>query len=411
MSIREATIDGKALKARVAASLDSSRAIKRFDVDVELIEADLNAYLPPQMGGRKNVPARAGRGAASKRAPPSGWSETPFDLSPLRQADGQAKVKIGRVRYGEVEFEKGTATVNLTRGKLTAVLENLIVAGGTAKMSVTVDGTQRVPSIQYRLTVIGVQARPVLKTFADTDRLSGTTNFESAGRAVGDSQKQMVDTLNGQGRFLFKDGAIHGINIASALRQAQNLGFGASGAQRTDFAELSGSFTITDGLLENRDLKMMAPLVRLKGGGRVPMPPRRINYTVEAKLVGSLIGQGGKSGLTGLPIPISVKGSWDDPAIDVDWKRVFTAAALDPTRIVNMPKNLLKFGKSLGVLLPTPGVAPGPGGTGAQGGVLGELLKMIPGLPGGQQEQQPPPSQQQEPAPNPLKSLEKLFGK
>ena len=146
MSIREATIDGKALKARVAASLDSSRAIKRFDVDVELIEADLNAYLPPQMGGRKNVPARAGRGAASKRAPPSGWSETPFDLSPLRQADGQAKVKIGRVRYGEVEFEKGTATVNLTGGKLTAVLENLIIAGGTAKLSATVDGTQRIPA-------------------------------------------------------------------------------------------------------------------------------------------------------------------------------------------------------------------------------------------------------------------------
>jgi AsmA protein len=296
------------------------------------------------------------------------------------------------------------------RGKLTVVLEDLIVAGGRAEASATVDGAQRVPVLRYRLIASGVQARPVLKTFAGTDRLSGTANFETAGRAAGNSRKQMVGTLNGQGRFLFTDGAIHGINIASALRKVQNLGFGASGAQRTDFAELSGSFTITDGVLENRDLKMLAPLVRLKGGGRVPMPPRMIDYTVEAKLVGSLIGQGGKNGLTGLPIPVSVKGSWDDPAIDVDWK----------TRFANMPRNLLEFGRSLGVALPIPGVEPGPGETGTKGGVLGELLKAIPGLPGGQQQQPQTPQQPEQPqsqqqqrqqAPNPLKSLQKLFGK
>ena len=89
--------------------------------------------------------------------------------------------------------------------------------------------------------------------------------------------------------------------------------------EKTDFAELSGSYVITKGLLTNQDLQMLAPLVRINGAGDVDLPPQTLDYGVEAKLVSSLEGQGSKKGLVGIAIPIRATGPWAKPAIQVDW--------------------------------------------------------------------------------------------
>ncbi len=227
----------------------------------------------------------------------------------------------------------------------------------------------------------------------------------------------MVETLNGNGNISFTNGAIHGINIAQMLRKAQTLGMGSAGEQKTDFAELSGSFTIANGILDNRDLKLLAPVLRVTGKGRVPMPPRTIDYEVEAKLVASLQGQGGSDALAGLPIPITVKGSWDDPSIATDWRSVFALASAIPGRIADMPADLLDFGKSLGVPLSIPGLPGGGDKSGGVGGILGGILKAIPGISDSQPPQTEQPAQEQpaqeqprQTIPNPLNTLKKLFG-
>ncbi|HVM79625.1 MAG TPA: AsmA-like C-terminal region-containing protein, partial [Stellaceae bacterium] len=177
--------------------------------------------------------------------------------------------------------------------------------------------------------------------------------------------------------------------------------------EKTDFAELSGSYKITNGVIDNRDMKMLAPLVRLSGSGTVPMPPQTIDYTVAAKLVASTEGQGGQDALAGLDIPVKITGPWSDPKYDVDWKSVFTEMAKDPNRLKNLPGDLGKAAKNFGVNLP------GTGGGGA--------LPNVPGLPqgggaapapaptpGGQAA--PPPSQQKTPAPK-IPGLPNPFGK
>jgi hypothetical protein len=315
----------------------------------------------------------------------SGWSEEPIDVSPLRQSEGRAQLALNNVRYGDIDIASGTATITLSKGELTLILRQLRAAGGDINFALTVDGSQQAPGISYQVQLTGVQARPVLKTLADSDRLSGNMAFQTNGQSRGLTQKQLVSALNGQGSFTFTNGAIHGIDVASTLRQAQTLGFGAtSGEQKTDFAELAGSFTITNGVLANKDLRMLAPLLRISGSGVVPMPPRTIDYRVEAKLVGSLEGQGGQEALAGLPIPIAVTGSWDDPSFGVDWGTVLSAAAADPARLANLPGEFLGLGEGLGIDLSLPGT-----GTEEAGGGLGGILQAIPGLSGGSQQTDP----------------------
>ena len=372
---------------------------------------DLNAYLPAP----KKKEARVEQKAAAKKAKgkkPGGWSEDPFDLTPLSKAKGDVQIRIASTRYRDLVIQRGRITAALAGGVMKTSIDELKLADGIVGATATLDASGKVAALNYQISVAGIQSRPLLKAFADMDRLSGKADFEAKGKARGGNQKELVGSLNGDGRFKFLDGAIHGINLAAALRKVKTLGLGSSENEKTDFAELSASFVIKNGVLDNRDFKMLAPLIRLSGEGLVLMPLRTIDYQVEAKLVASLKGQGGGDALAGLPIPIRLRGPWDNVAYKVDWKSVFSLAAKDPTRLKNMPKDLRQMGKNFGVALPVSKI---PGTE-----KLGEFFKNIPGLskdkgapetsktePSGKQ-----PEQEKAPSvPDPLKSLKGLFGK
>ena len=368
LALKDAAVTGKALKATADGRYDASQKVATFDANVDIQQADLNAYLPPQ------TQEGAAAAPAGGKSQPAGWSTEPFDLAMLQQANGQARVHVAATRYGDIEATQGQLTATLTNRVLKLSVEKLALAQGTITSSLVLDGSSPAAKLDYDVAVTGAQARPLLKIFADTDRLSGTIEYQTTGKGSGRNQKELVESLNGSGRFVIRDGAINGINLASTLRQVGSLGFKGSSEEKTDFAELSGTYSIKNGILDNRDLKMLAPLVRLTGSGTVPMPPRTIDYKLEAKLVATTEGQGGKDALAGLPIPIKITGSWSDPSYQVDWKSVFTEMAKNPEQLKNLPANLGNAAKSYGVNLP---------GVGAGAGGAGGLPKGIPGLPFG----------------------------
>ena len=383
VALNQATIEGKALKVTASGSFDGSGEVAQFAADVVVELADLNAYLPPEKEGEAAAEAEAA--PAGKKV--EGWSEEPIDFSPLKQANGEAKITIGKILYKEVTIENGVITVSVQNGVLNAAIDKLGVAGGTVDIKVTIDASQPKAALAFQATVANTQVLPLLKSFAGTDRLSGTANFNANGQAVGSNQKQIVETLNGGGGFKFLDGAIHGINIAETIRSLGSLGFGEEGPpQKTDFAEISGTFNIVNGLLENRDFQMLAPLLRVTGAGLVPLPPQTVDYNAELKLVASTAGQGGDAALAGLPIPVSITGPWADPSYDVDWGSLLGAAALDPARLAAMPDDMLEAAKGFGVDLPLPDLA-GDAGSGIGGtldALIGGLLDTVTG--GGSQE-------------------------
>ena len=358
VALNEATIEGKALKANATGSFDGSGDIAQFAADVVVELADLNAYLPPEKEGEEAAEAVA----APSGTKAEGWSEEPIDFAPLKQANGEARITIGMIVYKEVTIENGVITVTMLNGVLNAAIDKLGMAGGTIDTMVTVDASQPTAALAFRATIANMQALPLLTSFAGTDRLSGTASFNANGQAVGSNQKQIVETLNGGGGFEFLDGAIHGINIAETIRSLGSIGFGEEGPpQKTDFAEISGTFKIVNGLLENRDFQMLAPLLRVTGSGLVPMPPQTVDYSAELNLVASTEGQGDDAALAGLPIPVNISGPWADPSYGVDWGGVLGAAALDPERLAAMPDDMLDAAKVFGVDLPLPDLGGGDG--------------------------------------------------
>lgn len=267
---------------------------------------DLAALLPPTAA----EPARA-QPASGNAQGDAGWSDTPLDLSALTRADADLTLTVARLSLPQAKIDKARLHAVLTKGRLTADVTELALYQGGGQARLTVDASQ--PSVQVALTAAlkGVQAEPALAAAAGFDRLAGTAATNTALTAKGASPRQLVGSLAGKGAVTFTDGAIKGINLAAMARNVTQAFSTTTSNEKTDFSELSGTYTVAAGIVTNKDLKLASPLLRVQGAGTVDLPTRGLNYRVEPKLVASLEGQGGKSDITGLDVPIIVSGPWD----------------------------------------------------------------------------------------------------
>jgi AsmA protein len=58
--------------------------------------------------------------------------------------------------------------------------------------------------------------------------------------------------------------------------------------------------------------------VRMAGTGTIDLPAQALNFRVDPQVVASLEGQGGKTDLEGLGVPVAINGPWAAPSIYPD---------------------------------------------------------------------------------------------
>jgi len=162
----------------------------------------------------------------------------------------------------------------------------------------------------------------------NNDMLSGKGTLNVDITSQGNTVNALKKSLNGNAGISLADGAVKGIDIAGTIRGVKDkLNFmkqsNVTGdkSKKTDFAEMSASFTIKNGVAHNEDLNIKAPLFRIGGDGDVDIANQTINYTAKPTVVNSLKGQGGSdlSLLNGLTIPIKVTGSFAKPSYGLDF--------------------------------------------------------------------------------------------
>jgi AsmA protein len=125
------------------------------------------------------------------------------------------------------------------------------------------------------------------------------------------------------------------------------LSAAANEAKKTDFAELSGSFTIQNGILSNQDLTLQAPALRVNGSGSVDLPAKRVDYRIDPKAAATLKGQGGEGDVSGILVPVTVTGPFDDLSYKPDLSGVIEQAIKDPKALKKQVKDLGVSGKDL----------------------------------------------------------------
>ncbi len=321
-AFEDATIrlDAMTGTGRLAAALGGPRPRISGALAVDLL--DLNPDLPAEKaaepgaqgsGGAAPAAGQGQTGGAQPKAAEAGtWSDEPIDLSALKAVDADLALELGGIRVRDIKVGRSALDAKLENGRLVADLKELNLYNGRGEGRLVVDGRGAVPAVEKRLALKDVTLEPLLSDAAGFDRLEGSGGFDLAVETRGRSQRAMVAALGGRGAIQFRDGAIKGINLAAMIRNIDSAFRAADEAQKTDFAELSGTFQIAKGVLNNDDLKLLNPLIRVTGKGRVNLPARTLKYRIEPKAVTDLKGQGGDLAARGLAVPVIAEGPWHD---------------------------------------------------------------------------------------------------
>jgi len=318
---------------------------------------DLNKML----SGGGDASASAGAGSAA-----SGWSDAKIDFSPLKALNAKLKLSVEQLVYNQINTGPIGLQATISGGKLTAELPNFKLYNGAGKGMLSVDASGKTPTQVFRLSLANLDAYSFLKDTAGFQSLEGTAAIAIDLTASGASQRAIVSALNGTAKFEFTEGAIRGINIAKTVRSLTTgivSGWQSNDAEKTDFAALGASFKVARGQAQTDDLHLSGPLVRMTGAGSVDLPARTLKFRVDPQVVASLEGQGGKSDLAGLGVPIMIAGPWAKPSIYPDI-----------AGILNNPvaayEQLQKLGGGLVALPGASGLAEKVGSTGAIANII-----------------------------------------
>ena len=271
-------------------------------------------------GGGSAAGGSSGPGQQGGATASSDWSSDPIDLAGLNSLNANLKLTAKQVLFGGIKLNNSDLDLKINDGLLTANLAKIALYKGSGSAQLIADGRGRTPKISQKFSLNAIDLLPLFQDAGGVDRLEGTGNMILDVTMSGRSQKQMMRSLNGTGKVTFLDGAIRGVNLADLVRNIRGvLGGGQNtGIQKTDFAELSGNFSIRNGILSNRDLVLLNPLLRLTGAGTIDIPNRTLKYRFVPTAVSTIEGQGGKRDVTGISVPVIVSGTWDNPTFTPD---------------------------------------------------------------------------------------------
>jgi AsmA protein len=116
------------------------------------------------------------------------------------------------------------------------------------------------------------------------------------------------------------DGFLAGIDIGKIIRAIERgrlPSLKPAPEERTPFSELTGSFDIAKGTARSRELKLVSTHLQLKGEGAVELGPRRIDYTLNAKIAGGPPAEGAVLKVGTIEVPVGIKGPLEAPTFTV----------------------------------------------------------------------------------------------
>lgn len=332
-----------------------------------------------------------------------------LDLSALKALNANGSLRIGKLSYGKTKLANVRIDLKADDGVAKLAPFSASLYGGSMKGSLDVDA-RATPNIAFKQTMSNVSVGPLLEDTINNDMLSGSGTVEVDITTQGNTVNTFKKSLAGTSSLALANGALKGVDIAGSIREIKNkVNFAKSkeaasdSTKKTDFSELTASFIIKDGIAENNDLAMKAPILRLAKGdskGTIDIANEKINYVAKPTIVKSLKGQGGDdlNQLSGVGIPVKIAGSFDNPKFGLDFAGVATGIA--------KAKLLEKVGGSKGAALQE--LVGGDNKLDALKGLLGKKKKEPAAAPAGAPAAEAAPTEKPESVED--KAKEKLKG-
>jgi len=286
------------------------------DFDKQALRAQLKAdtfnvdrYLPPKSAAANSAAtARKAEVQSSEADAMAGAGTTPLPNSPtkgawstdkllpverLNKLDVDADLSFGQLTLDKLPIQNAALKASGQGGllKLSSLRGELY--NGSFEASGTLDVRQSTPQLNLQTKINRVPVERILESQGQTPPLKGLVTLNSNLSGNGNSQKALIDSLNGNASFVINNGVLLNANIEQQLCQGiavlnrKNLTSTPRGKD-TPFQELKGNLTLRNGVASNPDLKVRIPGLSINGNGDIDLRVLGMDYRVGIVVEGDL---------------------------------------------------------------------------------------------------------------------------
>ncbi|ROL75994.1 AsmA family protein [Pseudomonas vranovensis] len=236
----------------------------------------------------KEAGALAGAGTTPLPDAPTqvAWSNDKLlPVDRLRKVDLQADLTFGLLTLDKLPIENAHLKAQGQGGLITLETLRGGLYNGDFESKGTLDVRPAVPQIGINTRINRVPVEHFIKSETGTPPVKGLLTLNSDLTATGNSQKALVDTLNGNASFVINDGILVNANLEQQLCQAiatlnRKALSGEPRGKDTPFQELKGSLVMRNGVASNPDLKARIPGLTVNGHGDLDLRVLGMDYRI-----------------------------------------------------------------------------------------------------------------------------------
>ena len=142
------------------------------------------------------------------------------------------------------------------------------------------------PALEMAMTVENADIRKATQAVSNKAQVSGVLDYETQLSSRGASEFDLVSALRGTGQFRIHDGLVVGVNLPAVSDRLKKLDGAldflklaqrAMSGGETPIDELSGTYTIADGVLRSDDMALKSKVAAGKTNVVVNLPPQEID--------------------------------------------------------------------------------------------------------------------------------------
>ncbi|MGY6534450.1 MAG: AsmA family protein [Pararhodobacter sp.] len=295
LHLRDTSVGFGANRTRMALDLTFDGPRPRLSGDITADALDLRGLTGP---------------ADTPAAPADlGWSRERIDASAVDLLDAAVTLRAGAVRTDFLDLDAVNAVLTIDRARAVFDLREIRLFEGRATGEFVVNNRSGL-SVGGNLRADTLALLPLIRQFADFERLTGTGSAELRFLGVGNSLDAIMRSLSGEGRLALDRGEIIGLDLAGMLRN-MDMSYMGEG-NRTVYDSVTGSFAIQDGVLNNTDLQLASRLLTVDGRGSVDIGQQRLDYRVIPSAMRDA------AGAAAIRVPLSITGPWSQPRFRLD---------------------------------------------------------------------------------------------
>lgn len=257
---------------------DFAQSIFSFNLDIDALDVD--RYLSPADKSSKPIASPAVLLA-------TGFSALPVET--LRKLNADGALSLGKLTVNGLAMQDVHINLSTKNGVITTQQSVKQFYQGSYVGNLSMDAHGDKSTLAVNEKIDHVQIEPLLKDYRGEARMSGIVNASVQLQSQGNKTDELKASLNGQLSFLFKDGVVKGFNLQKIIDEGKAL---INGPVPTDykndqtlFSEMSGTATVTNGLIQNNDLVAKSSKLRVDGKGNINLNSEALDYKVDAKLL------------------------------------------------------------------------------------------------------------------------------